>query len=418
MNRARETSAGVSEAVVALLPEAAEFLRGLIRRPSLPGRETEAMRFVEDSFSRAGLKTRRLNLSNALKSDPDYSDPIPDIDYDGRFNVIAELDSGSPGRTLVLNTHLDVVPPSDDMREPWTPSGDGKVVRGRGACDAKGQAAAIYLVMRALRESGVLKKGRVTAHLVVEEENGGNGTLAMIRSCEGGDACVVFEPSDGKLFTSVRGAVWFRLQCRGRAGHSGQAAVTKSALLMARDAMRLMEEYHADLLKRSRGFPLFDIYENPMPLTFGRLNAGNWPAAAPASATLEGVLGFLPNMTKEKVMAELRSLIAAGGLFTPENSGLHFMYRHDCSVLEDGHWLSRMFLQAAARSGVPLREAGMPASCDAWFYSRMLGIPALVVGPGSLGVAHSKDEHITLQEIEDVARAAAEFARLFCGGET
>lgn len=407
----------VAETVRRLMPDAVELLCELVRRPSLPGQETEAMNFLEDALGKAGLRVRRVGLSNELKNDPDYSDPIPNIDYDGRFNLVAEVEGDSVGRTLIFNTHIDVVPPSEDMPAPWTPVVEGGVVRGRGACDAKGQVAAIYLALRILRETGILKKGRVAAHMVVEEENGGNGTLAMARGGERGDACVVFEPSGGKLLTSVRGAVWFRLECRGKAGHSGQAGATRSALLMARDAMKLVEDYHADLLRRSRGFPLFDVYDNPMPLTFGRLNAGSWPASAPARATMEGVLGFLPNMTKEKVMEDLRSLLAGADSFLAENSTFHFMYRHDCSVLPPGHELARLILEAAQRANVPLKEGAMPASCDAWFYSRMLGMPTVVMGPGSLGVAHSKDEHMAVDEIAEIARVAVEFAARFCGGD-
>ncbi len=417
MSGMANSTTSVADAVRRLLPDTVNFLCGLISRPSIPGLEMDAMNFLEDALRDAGLNARRVELSNELKNDPDYSDPIPNIDYEGRFNLAAEVEGRSSGRTLILNTHVDVVPPSEDMPAPWTPVVENGVVRGRGSCDAKGQAAVIYLILRVLRETGILKRGRVVAHLVVEEENGGNGTLALVRKGEKGDACLVFEPSDGKLFTSVRGAVWFRLECRGIAGHSGQAGKTRSALLMARDAMSLLEGYHADLLRRSRGFPLFDVYENPMPLTFGRLNAGNWPAAAPAVATLEGVLGFLPNMTKEKVMEDLCSLLANGDPFLAKNSRFHFMYRHDCSVLPPGNELGRMLLEAAARSNVSLSEGGMPASCDAWFYSRMLGIPTVVMGPGSLAVAHSKDEHISVDEIANMARVAVEFARRFCGGD-
>src|SRR5437870_3033248 len=79
--------------------------------------------------------------------------------------------------------------------------------------------------------------GDLVAHIVVEEEKGGNGSLAMAGTGGKADGCVVLEASDGKLFTSSRGAVWFHLELQGKAGHSGQAGQTRSALLMARDAI-------------------------------------------------------------------------------------------------------------------------------------------------------------------------------------
>ena len=404
-------------AVERLLPETGAFLSELIRFPSTSGREHEAMVFLRDRFARVGgFAVEERPMSDALKNDPDYSSPVPDLRYDGRFNLrIARAGRGG-GRTLLFNTHVDVVPPSEGQPDPWSGRVADGIVHGRGACDAKGQVATLYLVGRALAELRPALRGDVEAHLVIEEENGGNGTLAMVRAGERADGCVVLEPSDGRLYTSVRGAVWFRIVFRGRAGHSGQAGRTRSALLMARDAMAALERYHADLLARSRGIPLFDVYPNPMPITFGKLHAGNWPASAPSEAVLEGVLGLLPNVTYAQVCRELQSALdRAGDGAIARDATLTFLYRHDSSVLDPNHPLPQALLAAAAAGGAPLAVSGMTASCDAWFYRNQLGIPTVVYGPGSLGVAHSKDEHIAL---DDIARAAENLLRLiaeYCG---
>jgi acetylornithine deacetylase len=300
------------------------------------------------------------------------------------------------------------------MDDPWNPKVADGAVCGRGACDAKGQVATIFLVLKALQELGVPQAGDVIAHLVVEEENGGNGTLAMARRGEKADACIVLEPTARKLMTSIRGAVWFRLTLEGTAGHSGQAGRTKSALLKARDAIAVLERYHDELLAQSRGFPLFDPIPDPMPITFGRLRAGNWPAAAPSRAVLEGVLGLLPNRTKEQVCEEMRRALA-GCASLADGFDLHFMYRHDSSVVEPDHELPQQLLQAAEQAGAPLQPAGMPASCDAWFYSNQLGIPTVVTGPGTLAVAHSKDERIEMQDIAQAAETLVIFLTDYCG---
>jgi acetylornithine deacetylase/succinyl-diaminopimelate desuccinylase-like protein len=57
----------------------------------------------------------------------------------------------------------------------------------------------------------------------------------------------------------------------------------------------------------------------------------------------------------------------------------------------------------------------MTASCDAWFYNNMLGIPTVVYGPGSLKAAHSKDEHISMDEIASAAEALVGFIIKYCG---
>lgn len=162
---------------------------------------------------------------------------------------------------------------------------------------------------------------------------------------------------------------------------------------------------------------MFDSHPNPMPLTFGKLRAGNWPASAPSEATLEGVLGFLPNKKKEQVCEEMRQLLIDGGdPYLADHFDLHFMYRHDSSVLEPGHDLPQGLLASAAESGVELDVSGMPASCDAWFYNNQLGIPTVVYGPGSLSVAHSKEEQIEIAEIGRAAEVLIRFVLSYCDG--
>jgi acetylornithine deacetylase len=160
------------------LPEAESFLCDIMRFPSTPGLEHDLMLYLNQAFGGLDLSTEQVALSDDLKSDPDYSTPIEGISYDGRFNLRLVRTGSGGGRTLLLNAHTDVVPPSQEMTDPWNPRVADGVVYGRGACDDKGQVAVAYLAMRALDTLGLKLKGDVVTHLVVEEENGGNGTLA------------------------------------------------------------------------------------------------------------------------------------------------------------------------------------------------------------------------------------------------
>ena len=405
----------VRETVRSLLPEAEQLLCDLVRFPSTSGSEDELMRFLDERLGCLDARVERVAMHDSLRDDPDYSDPVPDIAYDGRFNLRVNRPGTGGGRTLLFNAHTDVVPPSEGMQAPWEARVRNGMVHGRGACDDKGPIASLFLLYRVLDRLGISSRGDVVAHLVVEEENGGNGSLAMARGGEEADGCVVLEPSDSCVFTSIRGAVWFRLRLRGRAGHSGQAGETRSALLLARDAIGALEDYHARLLADSRGFPLFDPYPNPMPITFGRLQAGNWPAAAPSQAVLEGVLGFLPNKTKEQVCNEMREALNAAGSSLRGNFDLHFMYRHDCSVVGPGHELPSTLLAAGQAAETPLAIDAMTASCDAWFYNNQLGIPTVVYGPGTLKVAHSSGEQISMSQIAEATEVLVHLVLSYCG---
>lgn len=398
------------------MPDTEKFLSELIRFPSTPGQELEAMEFLYQQFTKLGIETQKVTLPKSIVNDPDYSSTIPGIKYQGRFNLRIVRKGNGQCKKLLLNTHIDVVPPSEGMTDAYEGKVVDKVVYGRGACDCKGQAATVYLLFRLLKELDIEMAGDIVAHLVVEEENGGNGSLAMVRTAEQANACIVLEPTECRIMTSIRGAVWFKIKFLGKAGHSGEAGQNRNALLMATKAIKILEEYHKQLLEQSRCIELFDKYENPMPITFGHLEAGNWPASAPNYAILEGVLGFLPNKTKEQICDEVQQVLFNGIDFLNEdNCKLTFTYRHDCSIVDADHDIIKAILKAGQDCGLDIKIDAMTASCDAWFYNNQLKIPSVVFGPGTLKVAHSKEEHIKMSEIKTAAEILGHSVINYCG---
>ena len=303
-------------------------------------------------------------------------------------------------------------PRESDQFIPYQKNG---AVYGRGASDDKGQIAVFFLLLKMIKEKKLKFKGDIIFHIVVEEENGGNGTLAAIRSGDKADAVIVLESSNLKIFTSVRGAVWFKVTCFGKSGHSGYSGKSASALKMAVQVMQILENYHQRLLSMSKGIPLFEEYENPMPITFGKLQAGNWPASTPDKAVLEGVLGLLPNKTRFEVMQEMEAeIVQKGDAQLRDHFKLEFTYRHDAHTLDANHPLVTVLSKACAQAGIEPQNAAMVASCDSWLYSKLLDIPTVVFGPGDLTSAHSSEERIEVKQIQQVTEVLLHFLNHWC----
>lgn len=393
------------------LREACELLIELIGYESTPGREQVAMDYLAGCFKPLVDTIERIPFPDEFTQDPEYSSPLPGIEYAGRDNLKLVWNPGG-SRTIILNAHVDVVPASQGQRQAFEGRMAAWQVLGRGACDDKGQVALIWLLLRVLNRLPSRPDLRLEVHLVNEEEVGGNGTLAMIRQCEPGraEAAVVLEPTDGRVVTSVRGAVWFRFVFRGKSGHSGQAGVGVSALKNAVEAMQLLDAFHHDLLERSREIPLFSDHANPMPLTFGRLDAGRWPAMVPDKAVLEGVMGFLPNMTREEIIDGMRQCLERNG--SPALAGsfeLEVMYRHECHVIDPSHPLPSTLALICGECGRNEKFAAMPASCDSWFYDYFWGLPTVVFGAGSLADAHTADEKLSVNDLKGACLCLARF---------
>ena len=388
-----------------------EFLLDLMRIPSTRGNEGPASRYVASKIEPFVDECRLVDIPNSIQDDPDYAFRLPNFTYSDTPQVECVIRGTGEGRSVVFNAHLDVVPPSEGQTNAYLPRIQDGAVYGRGAVDDKGQVAALFALAMSFHLSGNRPRGDVIFHFVVEEENGGNGTLAMVRRGIKADAAVVLEASEFHVVPAVRGAVWFELEVYGRAAHSGNVAGRVSAVDKAFAAIQIFKQYHDQLLEGSRHLPLFDVYEDPMPLTIGQFEAGNWPASVPSKATLKGLLGFLPNHNRFEIQKGLReALETQGDEWLRQNFKLTFpMLNSDGNMLPPDHPLVLDLLDALERNSMPRKVRAMTAACDAWFYNNIAGIPTVVFGGGSLAFAHAKDEHILLEDVYTTAKVLADF---------
>jgi acetylornithine deacetylase len=388
----------------------------LIAIPSTRGNEGPAARYLYEKMAPLVDVCQLVEIDDAIVDDPDYAFPLPGFTYEGTPNLECVIRGASGGRKVIFNAHLDVVPGSEDQIDPFVPREENGVIFGRGACDDKGGAAALYGLALLLHSKGLRPAGDLIFHLVIEEEPGGNGTLALVRRGVEADAVVVAEPTAFAIAPAVRGAVWFQLKVFGRAGHSGSQGPRISALDKAYQAMQILRDYHDRLLAESRGLPLFDAFEDPMPITFGQLTAGNWPSIIPAKAELKGVLGLLPNRTHRQVQAEMREALAThGDEWLRDHFELTFPMLHsDGNMIPADHPLVTSLQAAIQRHGLPGEVRAMTAACDAWFYNNMAGIPTVVMGPGGIGNAHSKDEQIAVDDVLTASSILVDFVQDFC----
>src|SRR5688572_3268818 len=135
----------------------------------------------------------------------------------GRANVWATRAGGG----VTLSTHLDTVPPYVAPRLE-----DGKLY-GRGACDAKGIAAAMLAAADRLATSG---EDRVDLLFVVGEEAGSDGARAANRLPATSRYLINGEPTESKLASGAKGSLRVTLRTRGRAAHSAYSHLGSSAI--------------------------------------------------------------------------------------------------------------------------------------------------------------------------------------------
>jgi acetylornithine deacetylase len=269
---------------------------------------------------------------------------------DGRFNLVAT--TGRP--EVVLTTHFDCVPPFFSSRV------EGGRLYGRGSCDAKGILVAQIAAVERLRAAGESRAGLL---FVVGEERGSEGAKTANTIASGSRFIVNGEPTDNRLATATRGVYRARLRAKGKAAHSSLPHLGVSAIDKLVDALVAL---------RRVAWPA----DPDMGTTFyttGLINGGIAPNVISPEAEAEIMFRTVGSHEALRRLIEA----AAGHLVTVD----------DVLVVPPVRLTTRPGFATEAFS----------FTTDIPFLDRW-GAP-LLLGPGSVTVAHTDEEHVEIAEL-------------------
>jgi acetylornithine deacetylase len=393
-----------------------DALPQLIRFQSTQGNESEVQQYVKERFAEYGWPGDYRGIPDDLVDDEEYSHGDNERPYEGRCNFVARRQGSGGGQSLILQTHSDVVP-GGEWEEAFEPVVEGDRIIGRGATDCKGQIVTMLCALRALDDLGITLKGDVECQVVIEEEVGGNGALALIRQGCTADGVVVMEGTDLQIHPANRGAIWFRATTYGKSLHMGRRHEGVNAIEKMMEAIRLMLRYEERLIAESQGHPLFARYENPVQLCLGTIHAGGWPSMVAGECVLEGGVGFLPNKRMAAIKQELWDVVmASDDEWLKTHFKLEFPKLHnDAYEIPPDHPLPVAVHAACQELGLDSEVFGWNVSCDARLYKCLADLPTVVFGPSDIRQAHGKGESIGIDEILTGAKALALSVVEWCG---
>ena len=212
----------------------------MIRIDTTHGKEGAIQDILREELESLGLETRQQEISESLRSDPDYTAPENPVPFAGRPNLFGLRRGNGTGKSLILNSHVDVVPATADWPDAFSGRIEGDVVHGRGAVDCKGQIVTALAALQALKDARVKLAGDLTVEFVIEEEVGGNGALAAIVDGPRADGVIVLEATQMLIHPANRGAVWFRATIEGKSVHMGRIREGVNAIEKACEMIRRM----------------------------------------------------------------------------------------------------------------------------------------------------------------------------------
>jgi acetylornithine deacetylase len=416
------------------------FLGELIAIPSLDAAETPAQRRVAEWMDAAGFECDVWPIDlEQLAAHPDWCHEVERDEALGVVGWIGDGDHGraAPGRDLLLNGHIDVVPVGDEAAwtdSPWVPVVREGRIYGRGAVDMKGGLCCALFAAKALRDAGVRLRGRLGVASVVGEEDGGTGTLAAILRGHTADGAVVVEPTGLRVVPAQAGSLMFRLVVHGLSAHGcvreeGVSAVEKFVPLLA--ALRRLEAERCGVADKSPAegaavagdprSPLFARYRLPWPIEVGTVRAGDWASSVPDTLVAEGRYGVAVGEDVAAARRALEEAVARAAAADPWLAGRPpevqwWGGRFDPAVtaLDDPIVTT---LTAAARevTGVAPVTEGVTYGADMRLLVNVGRVPTVLFGPGDVRVAHMPDEYVPVAELEVAARTLVLTAVRFCG---
>ena len=285
---------------------------------------------------------------------------------------------GEGPRTLLLNSHLDVVPPSEGHPfDPFAPTVRDGHLYGRGAVDAKASGASMTAALLQLaREGYVPEGGRVMVALTACEESSGYNGLEHLRpELPDLSAALVGEPTGLQPCIAQKGLLILKLIAHGRAAHAGRAHLGENAIhLLMEDLQRL----------RMLHLPGDDPLLGPCTLTPTVISGGDANNAVPDRCTATLDIRSTPSTTHAALIATVREAVQSEVVVHSERL-VPVATTSDDPIVQ------------ACRAALPeAAPFGSPTASD-WIF--LSDVPTVKIGPGQSERSHTANEHIALSEV-------------------
>lgn len=368
------------------------------------GNEMNAQRVMIDKLNSLGMEV------DAFEPDNAELEKFPEVNhghnYENRPNVVATLKGAGGGRSLIMNGHIDTMPFTnldEWITHPTQPlERDGKLY-GRGACDMKGGLAAAVCAMELIKEQGIKLKGDVILQSVVDEEGGGNGTVACIQRGYKADAAIIMEPTELEIMPAHMGWLFYKMSIEGKALHSAMKWKGVNAIEKMMKFMAALQELERNwcMNKRSCMLP-------PPTINFGIIEGGIAGSVVADECMLDFGLHYLPSdggadglgKDVEREVFETLDLVAAGDKWLSQHPYKINLYQNGSGyeIPRDHPLIAILEQNHSELCGGAAVVRGCEYGSDARLLTNYANTPTVLYGPGCIQQAHSVNEYIDIEE--------------------
>lgn len=363
-----------------------ELLDRLIAFPTISNDSNLALiDFVGDYLRRHGFECRVVGDETSAKS--------------SLFASIGPKDDNG----IVLSGHTDVVPTAGQAwhRPPFRLTREGARLFGRGTTDMKGFLACMLSAAARLEPQGLARP----LHLAFsyDEEIGCVGVRPLLDrlAADGLKAslCIVGEPTSMQIVAAHKGKISARAHCHGLAGHSSMAPHYLNAIHLAVDFVQRLRACQQEIEISGPHTPGYDVPYTT--LHAGRISGGEALNVVADSAYVDFEIRSLPTDDPRAILGRLEEQAAA----IAENhrprfarAGIEIEIRNAYPGL---HLPTDDPILAYAAGLTDEPGIGKVSfGTEAGLFAEKLGMPTIVLGPGSMAQGHTTDEYIAVEQLE------------------
>ncbi len=329
-----------------------------------------------------------------------------------RVNISAIKNAGAE-KTLLINTHLDVVPASPNWSVPpfECTEKDGRIF-GRGVADSKGGVAALFTVLSAMDELDIRQKYNLNIALTTDEEMGPYSGLCYLADLGKlkADYFLSMDGDSDDITIASNGNVDWQIDVFGKSYHSGSSFLGVNAIEKAVPVMNGLLELKAEVEKRRSKVPSsIAISRNAgidtlMPvLNITVINGGVKQNIVPDRCTLKGDRRYIPEEKFNDVCKEMNDAVSR-----VKNKHPDIDLKMSCDdiyapmLTDTNHpWVKEVKRVADEVTGRDVRCAGAQGSLDVAYAVKVTGLPACCFGIGRRmeSNAHADDENIRVEDL-------------------
>lgn len=380
-----------------------ELLRAMVRidsvNASVSGRscaEAELGDWLEGTAAGWGLTTRRIAVAGRADQ------------------LLITHETGEDRPWLMFVSHMDTVAVDGMTVEPFGGElRDGKIF-GRGACDTKGTGAAMLWAMKQYAADGNAQypaAKNIALLFSVDEEVGMRGVASFLNNDfaamkfnpQNLRGVIVGEPTELHPVIAHHGLIRWKVTTHGLAAHSSVPHAGKSAISSMIKLVHAIEQNYIPSLTA----------EHPLTghaaCSVNVIRGGSATNIIPDTCMIDVDRRIAPGEDFESVTPAFISVLeTVKAQHSEVDYTVEVVTTHAPLLPAGGESLLATIKDVLKAQGLPTLSLGAPFATEASYFCKA-GLPAVVIGPGEIHKAHTKDEYISVDQLQ---RGAELYLRL------